>query len=320
MKAEDSPWGMVINYPNEDLIDILKQGPVGWLRTEVYYDRQPGPGQFTPDWSDILRKVRAAYHPPEQQVYFGINPNYPNWIASGKPQHPGGPASNDWNLRLQHWDAFVQQVVQAVGPLGVRYFNIGNEPNDKDKTFFIYGDEEYFNMLHVAAQRIHANGYKVCAPDIATADKHRPWDFLGRCISHLQHYNQTLDVVTIHGYVGKDELVAGFINYLYQTVGVLNSCGVNAPIWLTETGVSNQHYPGDPAKNAQRITELCEWIGEGPVPPSPKPRFNQKFLKKIFFYVWSDDAPMGGKYAWLDRSLKPLPYLWDTYKRVIQWK
>jgi Glycosyl hydrolase catalytic core len=319
MATEDSMWGMVIHYPDENLIDILKRGNVGWLRTGVRFSEQTAPGQIPVGWGDVMRKVREAARPLAQQVYFGIDPTYPKWIADGVPiLHP---ASADWNKRLEHWGNFVRQVITTFAPLGVTHFNIGNEPNDPQ--FFPYIASEYFNLLLTAAQIIRSAGYKLYAPDIATGDEHNPWDFLRSCLQFLNAHGQSLDAVTIHGYCSKDGGVPGLMAQLQQVRSVLHDAGVSAPVWLTETGVSNLHFPNDPEKNAARVKELCQWIGDGPAPSTGVLRLliKDKFLKKVFFFVWSDDLGESGKYAWLRRPspgalLEPIPQLWDAYKSV----
>lgn len=341
----ESPWGMVLHYPHENLIDILKKGAVAWLRMGVRFDSQPGPGQ-PPAWADAIRQVREANKGPRQEVYFGIDPNYPNWIASGAPlpdddndddDGPGGgprrvprprpPGNNegseDWKKRHVHWEDFVRQVIGFFGQRGVRYFNIGNEPNNP--FFYRFGRDEYTTLLTIAARVIHGAGYKVCAPDIATDDKWNPWNFLKTCLREVREANQTLDVVSIHGYRGKNESALEFMNNLRPVMGALREYGVNAPVWLTETGVSNFHFPNDPAKNGRRVVEICQTIGEGMLPTfRPWGARQPKFIKKIFFFVWSDDiGEVGrerewGKYAWLSRApgLEPLPHLWNAYKSV----
>jgi|GEM_PF-4724215 len=338
--AEDSKWGMVIHYPIVELIHILKQGGVGWLRTEVHFDQLQGPGQTPVEWKDVGIKVGAAYHtPPAQQVYFGIIPNYPKWIsdgrplepepgsndspnppwlAEGRPHLPARPASDDWNKRYDYWRAFVQNVVQTFGAMGVRYFNIGNEPNDPH--FFFYGIEEYLNLLLIGAQVVHAAGYKVCGPDLAVGGPD-PWTFLKSCLQWLGSHHEHLDVVTIHGYCTKSGGANELMNQLRPVNGTMRNCGVNAPVWLTETGLSNFHFPNNPAAQSQRVKDLCGWIGPGPSSP-----LHPRFIQKIFFYVWSDDAGGGkdaGKYAWLSHQppggpLQPIACLWDAYKSVIE--
>lgn len=336
MGAENSPWGMVVHYPDKALIDILKQGRVGWLRTEVYFSNQPAP-YTRPRWDDVVAKVDAAYSPPAQEVYFGINPGYPGWIARGGPRPEGGdedvgigprrrqpgahrdpPAPTEadiqnWQARYTHWEWFVGEVVREFGRRGVRYFNIGNEPNDIYGTFFRFGKEEYLNLLVIAARVIHAAGYKVCAPDIATGDEHYPKEFLRACFARLRAENQRLDVVSIHGYCGRKDSVQDFVNKLAGVVlDPVREYGVSAPIWLTETGVSNEHFPDDPQKNANRVRDICRHVGQEPSPIRP----DRTFLRKVFFYVWSDDAVDGGKYAWLTPDKRPIPHLWDAYKSM----
>lgn len=333
----ESPWGMVLHYPHENLIDILKKGGVAWLRIGVRFDSKPGPNQ-PPAWEDAIRQVREANKGPRQEVYFGIDPNYPDWIAQGAPppeggddgDRPGGggprrrprpPGNNegseDWKKRHEHWENFVREVISFFGPRGVRYFNIGNEPNDP--SFYRFGTHEYITLLTIAARVIHEARYKVCAPDIATDDKWKPWVFLKMCLKQLREANQTLDVVSIHGYQGKNDSALNFMNDLRPVTGALREYGVNAPVWLTETGVSNFHFPNDPAKNGRRVIELCQMIGEGMLPSyRPWGARQPKFIKKIFFFVWSEHANEAGKYAWLSRppALEPLPHLWNAYKSV----
>jgi hypothetical protein len=204
----------------------------------------------------------------------------------------------------------------------VTYFNIGNEPNDPK--FFRFGTEDYTTLLTIAAQVIHDAGYNVCAPDIATGDDHSPWVFLKACLRKLQDAKQTLDVVSIHGYIGKNDSASEFIDYLEPVTNVLHEYGVKAPIWLTETGVSNSHFPDDPARNAQRVKDICHWVGKGAVATRPKGVPRIKFIEKIFFFVWSEDVGEAGreqewgKYAWLSPApaLEPLPHLWNAYKSV----
>lgn len=321
----DSPWGMVLHYPNEHLIDLLYQGGVSWLRTGVRFETQRGPGQ-TPQWGDAVISVRAAYQgpPPTQEVYLGLDPNYPDWIVNAKNAADKSP----WINRLQHWASFVRLAVSTFGgdqDMRVRYFHIGNEPNDKNNGFFRFGEDEYMNLLVTAIQTIRsmapAGKYKVCAPDIATGAEHDPWNFLRRCLSRVKAAGG-LDVVTIHGYVPTNGSASDLMRSLRPAKSVLSEQGVAAPVWLTETGVSN--FSSDAStQNGQRVRDVCAFIGDGtaprlfPFPPEPK------FLKKAFFFVWSEDEGEAGresergKYAWLARTtLAPNAQLWDAYMSV----
>lgn len=321
MSAELSRWGMTIHYPDARLINILKAGRVGWLRTEVYFDQKPGPDQLPAAWNDVRAKVAAAYAPPVQQVYFGIIPGYPKWIADGRFADPSSPAGRYWERRFDYWHQFVTTVVDTFAPMGVRHFNVGNEANDPK--FFPFGREEYLNLLLTAAPIIRKRG-KLCGPDIATAEEHHPWSFLRSCFQWLQSANQCFDVVTVHGYCSRDGGVRDLILQLYPVMKAMRESGVNAPVWLTETGLSRFHFPTQPERDVARLKELCQWIGDGPAPSvsgsMPQIVVGQKFLKKIFFFVWSEHLEEGGKYAWLRSApgglLEPVPHLWDAYQSV----
>ncbi len=325
--GNDSPWGMVLHYPEERLIDILNQGGVTWLRTSVLFEIQPkpGPGARTV-WGDI-DKVASAAARRGQNLYLGLSPNYPGWISRGMPRQPADdwprprprPIERDptpeeiaaWQARYTHWDNFVRQVVTTFGPLGVTYFNIGNEPNDAG--FYRYGATDYIEQLVRAARIIKGAGYKVCAPDITSRD-HNPFDFLRKCLNRLRDERIALDVVTIHGYPRGGHATGELLSTLYQIVPILREYGITAPVWLTETGVDETR-PDALEKNGDRVKEICSWIGEGTVtlPGAPwHQRTVPKFLKKVFFFVWSDDRT----YGWLDANRNPKPHLWNAYKQV----
>ena len=339
--GNDSQWGMVLHYPDKRLIDILSQGGVKWLRVETNFQYQARPGQRPrefPAWGATNVFVDSASR-NGQYIYCGLQPHYPGWILRGRPrseeeEDPGpGPRPRPrpgqreptpeeqeaWRRRFEHWGNFVKLVIEELAPRGVTHFNIGNEPNDPN--FYPYGPEDYVTALVVAAQVIHAAGCKVVAPDIATGSQHHPWDFLGFCLKRLRDNGQYLDAVSIHGYPSGGDKLASLLKQLYGVVPVLREYRVTAPVWLTETGVTNTRSDAV-QKNGDRVREICSWIGEGTVTirthPKRPPQQVPKFLKKVFFYVWSDDQGDGGKYAWLSPppKLEPLPHVWDAYRAI----
>jgi hypothetical protein len=317
---------MVLHYPDDRLTEILNQGGVTWLRTSVLFEIQPKPGS-APVWGETDR-VAAAAARRGQQLYLGLSPNYPGWITRGMPvttvdddwprprprpgdREPSAEEQEAWRTRLTHWENFVRQVVGKFGPLGVTYFNIGNEPNDAG--FYHYGAADYINQLVIAARVIHTAGYKVCAPDITSRDNN-PFDFLRLCLKRLRDERIALDVVTIHGYPRGGHATSELLSTLYQIVPILREYGISAPVWLTETGVDNT-LSDAMQNNGQRVKEICSWIGEGTVnlPSAPWRTVTvPKFLKKVFFFVWSDDLT----YGWLDSNRNPKPHLWDAYRSV----
>jgi hypothetical protein len=334
----ESPWGMVLHYPDRRLIDILGQGGVTWLRVETNFEYQTRPGQLPrefPSWSAMNVYVDSAKR-NGQYLYCGLKPHYPGWILRGRPRFSDGdprprprpgqdrdptPEEEEaWRMRFVHWGNFVQLVINELAPRGVTHFNIGNEPNDP--YFYPYGTEDYLNALATAAQVIHSAGCKIIAPDIATGSEHHPWDFLRQCLDRLRQKGEYLDAVSIHGYPRHGDELSELLQQLYGVVPVLRDCGVTAPVWLTETGVDNTRSDAV-QENGERVMKICQWIGEGTVTvrvsanPKLPPQKVPKFLKKVFFYVWSDDQGDGGKYAWLSPppSLEPLPHVWDAYRK-----
>jgi hypothetical protein len=344
MGNESSPWGMVIHYPDNRLIDILGQGGVQWLRTETNFQYQERPGQRPheyPAWGATNIVLDSAKR-NGQSVYFGLQPHYPGWILRGRPRleegeedpgrdpifpprprprprpgqkEPTPEEQEAWRRRFEHWGNFVRLVIDEVAPRGVTHFNIANEPNDPN--FYPYGSEDYVTALVVAAQVIHSAGCKVIAPDIATGSEHHPWEFLDFCLRRLRANGQYLDAVSIHGYPRGGDNLTGLLNSLYDVVHVLRNNNVTAPVWLTETGVDNRRSDAR-RENGDRVKEICSWIGEGTVKIRTHPKRPSqsvpKFLKKVFFYVWSDDQ----KYGWLSPrpALEPLSYVWDAYRSV----
>lgn len=305
--VNDSPWGMCNHYPDERLINLLAAGGVKWIRTGVSFDVQPPQFMTQPVWAAI-DSVAAIAARNGQQLYFGLGPYYPLWMIGGDP-----PRLEAWNNRYVHWENFVRMAVKRFGDLGVRYFNIGNEPNDP--YFYPFGWEEFMNQFVIAAKVICGAGYYVCGPDITSA-AHRPFDFLRLFLQRLAQESIRLDVATIHGYPSGGDPTSKLIVDLYKIEPVLREFGLNVPVWVTETGTSNTR--AEAAQNGQRVTEICSWIGDGPIPyprhPGEIHNRPPKLFKKVFFFVWSDDP----KYGWLDSSLNPRPLLWDAYTNYIR--
>jgi len=285
--SNDSPWGIVSHYDNERLIDTLHMGGVQWLRIGADDN-----GSRQMDFA--LRRGMSAY--------LGIGP--------------------DPSMTLAQWDTHITTTLNRFRGR-MTHVHIGNEPNDA--SFFPQPKHPqdgfpYTKFLVQAVQTVHAHypGVKVCGPELAVGAHPPPGlspidralysrIFLRDCISALQQKHDMVDVVSLHGYTGTHRQPDDLLDALTPYGDELRALGVTAPVWLTETGItSTTTTSGDGGK----LRALCAKIGEA------------HWLKKVFFYVWSEDEHpedptyAQGKYKWLDRDLKPLPGLWDAYQQV----
>lgn len=304
--ADSSPWGMVLHYPNEHLIDVLNHGGVKWMRFTVPWSlvAESGP----PDWASYGRTVMTAARKRDMRIYLGLDIREPGWIAA-KP-----------HLREQSYQWFIQSVMDWFGDRAkhndsaVRYIHIGNEPNDP--AFYPAGAAEYRTRLARAIRIIRdhdrGRGFKACAPDLAIEGPD-PGNFLRACIQTLRENNVMFDVLALHGYIGTTGSASELMFKLGRYSSLMRDLGLSAiPIWLTETGVNMLR---DTANNPNDITQLCNFVRNG----WARLGFSVK-LDKVFWFVWSEDdnqvAGVEGKYSWLTRALVPRPREWAAYSSV----
>lgn len=305
--ADSSPWGMVLHYPNEHLIDILNHGGVKWMRFTVPWSIVGPSGP--PDWTFYGRTVMTAARKRDMRIYLGLDVREPAWIAA-----IADPAARA-TAREQSYERFIRSVMDWFGhsmhgESAVRYIHIGNEPNDPN--FYPGGTAEYLARLVRGVAIIQSRGFKACAPDLAIEGP-VPDTFLRSCIQKLRENNLMFDVLALHGYIATTGTASSLMAKLAPFAGIMRQLGLGAiPIWLTETGVNMIR---DTSNNANDITSLCSYVRNGwsHLGRSIK-------IDKVFWYVWSeddDDFPaVEGKYSWLNRSLVPRPREWAAYAAV----
>lgn len=302
--ADSSPWGMVLHYTNEHLIDILNHGGVKWMRFTVPWSLVTPSGP--PDWAFYGRTVMNAARKRDMRIYLGLDINEPRWIGAIPDPNQRAIA------REQSYEKFIRSVMDWFGhsmhgESAVRYIHIGNEPNDPG--FYPAGQAEYLARLVRGVAILHSRGFKACAPDLAI-DGPSPDSFLRACIQKLRENNLMFDVLSLHGYIATTGSASQLMLKLASFRGTMGELGLGTiPIWLTETGVNML---SDTTNNPTDITSLCNFVRNGW-------RLLGRSIKidKVFLFVWSEDdnqtAAVEGKYSWLTRALVPRPREWAAY-------
>ncbi len=285
---ETSPWGMVIHWPNEHLIDVLHRGGVQWIRVGTAWN--PDLNRYEWGSADLLVSYAVRRG---MSVYLGLDPMAP----------------------ADRWKGFVTEAINRYHPR-VTHFHIGNEPNDL--RFFPPGKEVYVQRLEAAVKAVkehpRGNQVKVCGPELAIGAPD-PFPhihnraFFKRCLEAARNAGRPLDVASLHGYTGTGKEPSTLLNALQPYRDIARAFDPNLPLWLTETGFTST---GTTSGNGAHLKWLAARIGNQP----------DQWLRKVFFFVWSehespDPASPQGKYKWLDRALNPLPGLWPAYQEVI---
>lgn len=282
---QNSPWGMVVQSPQEWDINELQAGGVAFLRLDFpWHVLQPkATDPFQWGYFDNVVNWAAA----RGMWIFGGLGSTPEWavdpVRYANDQRP-------WKKYSPHayppkdlalWENFVRQVVGRYGAK-VKYWGIWNEPDSYGESpnvcFWRGTQQEFFDSIVARALKVIPADLRVCAPDLAHADVQAvPWrEHWLRDL--LTAFGRRLHAVTVHIYRGGGD-GSDVIDGARTAKGFLDNYnsrnGTQIELWITETG----WHRGDhiELEIGRRIQDLCFNVRQNP------------WVKKIFPYVWSDN-------------------------------
>ncbi len=230
----DSPFG-VNTHARPTTIEVphIRRLGAKWVRVHfaMWHDveREKGKYRFTPAFDNYVRTYRDAGLHLLDILCYG-NPLYCD--RSANPQHPTNVAPRS-EAALAAWGNYVEAVVRHYSKLGVKHWEVWNEPTFD--TFMGRGEKvkTYARMLKIAYAR---------------AKKADPEAFVVGCSTG--HVNlafiegvlkagggRFMDAVSVHPYNSQPESY-GMTERLNAVVRLLRKYGLDAPIWVTEFGVA----------------------------------------------------------------------------------
>jgi hypothetical protein len=126
----------------EGLLDLIKGAGVGWIRDEVYWseiEKEKGVFKFPPAHDTYLRAARA------RGIQVLLILDFGNSLYSGSEKH--APATEGERLAFAR---YCREIVKQCAPLGVRHYEVWNEPNASTFWRPRPNPEDYAKLLETA--------------------------------------------------------------------------------------------------------------------------------------------------------------------------
>ena len=204
----------------DELLDLIKGAGARWIRDEVY-------------WSEIEKKKGVFDFPPQYDYYLkaaqarGIQVllilDFGNVFYSGAEK--SGPATEAERLAFAR---YCGEVVKRYGPLGVRHFEIWNEPNAPMFWKHQPNPGDYARLLEAA--------YKACkdadpgSTVLGCSTAGTDLDFIGGVLA--AGGGRFMDAISFHPYCQplppKERLL--------DDISRLKALAPEKPLWITEFG------------------------------------------------------------------------------------
>jgi hypothetical protein len=204
----------------DELLDLIKGAGIGWIRDEVY-------------WSEIEKRKGAFDFPPQYDYYLkaaqarGIKVllilDFGNALYSGAAK--GGPATD---AERQAFARYCGEVVKRYGPLGVRHFEIWNEPNASTFWKPLPDPGDYAKLLEAA--------YKSCktvdpgSTVLGCSTSGTDVDFIGGVLA--AGGGRFMDALSFHPYCQPSPPEQRLLGDITK----LKSLAAEKPLWITEIG------------------------------------------------------------------------------------
>jgi len=204
----------------DELLDLIKGAGIGWIRDEVYWsevEKKKGVFDFPPSYDHYLKAAQA------RGIQVLLILDFGNVLYSGAEK--GGPATDaDRNAFAR----YCGEVVKRYGPLGVRHFEIWNEPNASMFWKPQPNPGDYARLLEAA--------YKACkeadprSTVIGCSTSGTDLDFIGGVLA--AGGGRFMDAVSFHPYCQPSPPE----ERLLDDISRLKALAPEKPLWITEIG------------------------------------------------------------------------------------
>ena len=214
-----SHFGQFRPQPDE-LLDLIKAAGVGWIRDEVYWsevEKDRSVFKFPPAYDAYLRAARAR----GLQVLLILDFSNPIYTGSDKR----APAAD---AERQAFARYCREMVARYKPMGVRHYEIWNEPNASTFWRPQPSAEDYARLLEAA--------YRACketdpeATIVGCSTSGVDLDFIGRVMR--AGGARFLDAVSFHPYCQPNPPE----RRLLTDIAKVQKLVPDKPLWITEFG------------------------------------------------------------------------------------
>jgi len=202
------------------LLDLIKDAGIGWIRDEVYWsqvEKEKGAFRFPLAYDEYLRSAQA------RGIQVLLILDFGNALYSGAEKI--APATEAGRTAFGRYCA---AVVKRYKPLGVRHFEIWNEPNASTFWKPHPSPEDYARLLETA--------YKSCkdadpgATVLGCSTSGTDLDFIGRVLA--AGGGRFMDAVSFHPYCQPLPPEKKLLTDIARLRGI----APGKPLWITEIG------------------------------------------------------------------------------------
>jgi hypothetical protein len=204
----------------DKLLDLIQDAGLGWIRDEVYWsevEKEKGVFKFPPAYDSYLRAAQARGIQVLLILDFG-NPAY----AVAEKSAPATEADRRAFAR------YCGEVVKRYKPLGVRTYEIWNEPNASTFWKPQPNPEEYYRLLEAAY--ISCKDADPDATVLGCSTAGTDLDFIGRVLD--AGGSRCMDGLSFHPY--SQPLAPE--KKLLTDISKLTRLSPGKPLWITEVG------------------------------------------------------------------------------------
>ena len=204
----------------DELLDLIEGAGIGWIRDEVYWsevEKKKGVFEFPPQYDHYLKAART------RGIQVLLILDFGNVLYSGAEK--GGPPTK---TDRQAFARYCGEVVKRYGPLGVRHFEIWNEPNASMFWKPQPDPEDYAKLLEAA--------YKSCkdadpgSTVLGCSTSGTDIDFIGGVLA--AGGGRFMDAISFHPYC--QPLPPE--QRLLDDIARLKALAPEKPLWITEIG------------------------------------------------------------------------------------
>jgi hypothetical protein len=203
-----------------ELLDLIKDARLGWIRDEVYWseiEKEKGIFRFPAAYDDYLKAARTR----DLQVLLILD--FGNSLYSGSEK--SGPATE---VERRAFARYCREVVVRYKPLGVRHYEIWNEPNASTFWKPRPNPGDYAKLLEAAYQSCKETDPDSVVLGCSTAGT--DLDFIGGVLA--AGGGRFMDAVSFHPYGQPLPPEKKILTDLVRLKGL----APEKPLWISEVG------------------------------------------------------------------------------------
>ena len=219
----------------DDLLNLVQGAGIGWIRDEVYWsevEKEKGVFRFPPAYERYLKAARGR----GIEVLLILDFSNPLYTGSDKR----APAND---AERQAFARYCREVVQRCRPLGVRHYEIWNEPNASTFWRPQPNPEDYARLLEAAYRSCKEADPKATVLGCSTAGT--DLDYIGR-VSRAGGAS-FMDGVSFHPYCQPSPPE----RRLMTDIAKVQKAAPDKPLWITEFGYPTYAGPAGVDEEAQ---------------------------------------------------------------------